>query len=755
VTEGNGGSPPSSAIVRLAQRYGIEDEFTDAHGELRPTSAETRQALLAGMGLGASDEAGAKAALEEAERRDWSRTLEPVYVVRGETQRPSIEIKLRRSEDSVSWRILEEGGGELQGHAPTAGLNILECREIGGIAWARYCLTLAGEIPWGYHTIFIGRGPPEREPAEQDAGERGPADTAVLIVAPERCWLPPAFDEGAKLWGVSAQLYLLRSAHQWGIGDYTDLARLVEILKPLGANVVGLNPLHAMFLEMPEQASPYSPANRLLLNILNIDVMAVPELAQCEPARSLMESRPFQVALKSCQDARLVQYSSVLALKLKVLRLVFADARRPSDAPRWQGFTAFERSGGDSLEQGCLFQALQRHFAQGSPALTDWHDWPAEYRDRSSAAVARFAREHADDVLFFKWLQFIADEQLAAVARIAKPMAIGLYRDLAVGAAPAGAETWLNPRVIVDAAQVGAPPDIYNPAGQDWGLPPFNPLALHEEGYRSFIDLVRANMRHAGGLRIDHVMALKQLYWIPQGGTPAQGAYVRYPLEDLIAILALESHRNRCLVVGEDLGTVPAGFRERMAQANILSYRVLLFEQTPNGFVPPEDYPAASVAVAGSHDLPTQHAWWESRDIALKEHLALYPNAQELQRARERRRSEHAELVAALRRAGLLDGDDIESLIRAAHAYLARSNAFLVIAQLDDLTDEVAPVNVPGTDTEHANWRRRQAMTLEELAVHPRVHALAELLEKERRAASRTRSETRYTDSPPPVVANR
>jgi 4-alpha-glucanotransferase len=746
--------PPTSASAQLAQRYGIEGEFTDAHGELRRTSLDTRQALLAAMGVAASDEASAKTALDEADWLDWSRALEPVYVTRNGAQSPSIEVKLPRAQDSVSWLIFLEGGGELRGSAPTAALKMLETRDTDGIACARYRLVLARAIPWGYHTISIGRGSVERDPA----------DTAVLIVAPDSCWLPSTFDQGAKLWGVSAQLYLVRSARQWGIGDYTDLARLVEMLKPLGANIVGVNPLHAMFLELPEQASPYSPANRLLLNILNIDVTAIPELAQCEAAQSLIESPSFQLALQSCQEARLVQYSGVLALKLKVLRLVFADTQSHRDSPRRQAFADFKRSGGDALKRGSLFQALQEHFAKRTPALTDWHDWPLEYRDANSQAVARFAQEHSDEVLFFEWLQFIADGQLAAVAQTAKPMAVGLYRDLAVGAAPAGAETWFNPRVSVDSAQVGAPPDIHNPAGQDWGLPPFNPHALREEGYRSFIELVRTNMRHAGGLRIDHVMALKQLYWIPKGGTPAQGAYVRYPMEDLIGILALESHRNSCLVVGEDLGTVPEGFRERMIRANILSYRVLLFERTQEGFVPPEAYPAAAVAVAGSHDLPTQHAWWEARDIALKKSLALYPSAQGLQQARQGRRSDHLELLAALRGEGLLDSDeadaiddmDIESLICAAHAYLARSNAFLVIPQLDDLTDEVAPVNVPATDTEHANWRRRQSLTLEQLAVHPRFHALGEILERERREASRAKSRIRYVaDSAASVVANR
>jgi 4-alpha-glucanotransferase len=382
---------------------------------------------------------------------------------------------------------------------------------------------------------------------------------------------------------------------------------------------------------------------------------------------------------------------------------------------------------------------LRDHFAETDPPRADWHAWPEQYRDPNSPAVARFGAEIQSRLDFLAWLQWIADEQLHAAANRAaeRGMAVGLYRDLAVGADRAGAETWINPACVVSGAQVGAPPDIYNAKGQDWGLPPLSPTALRDEGYRGFIDLIRANMRHAGGLRIDHVMGLRRLYWVPSGKSPAEGAYVRYPMEDMIGILALESHRQRCLVVGEDLGTVPEGFRERMADANILSYRVLFFEQdgATGGFLPPSAYPRQALAVAGSHDLPTLRGWWEGRDLDLKERLGLFPDPENAASQREARERDRIQLLAALRREGLLREDEephAGGLSRAVHAWLARTPSMLAMAQIDDLTGEADPVNVPATSTEHPNWRRRQQMTLEELANHEAFERFAEICNAER-----------------------
>jgi len=377
--------------------------------------------------------------------------------------------------------------------------------------------------------------------------------------------------------------------------------------------------------------------------------------------------------------------------------------------------------------------ALREFFVAKQPELADWHRWPEEFQDPDSDAVRGFVAEHGDEVAFQLWLQQVADSQLGAAATAAAPMTIGLYRDLAVGADPAGAETWANQRAVAAGAHVGAPPDIYNPQGQDWGLPPFDPRALRAEGYRSFVDLLRANMRHARGLRIDHVMALLHLYWIPAGMSPLHGAYVDYPLDDLLGVLALESHRHECIVVGEDLGTVPEGFRERMTAANVLSYRVLFFERDDHGLVAPDDYPELALAVFSSHDLPTLRAWWEGSDLNLKESLGLYPTPADVRTAVLERTRDRQALLEALRREGLSDAPlDVDALFIAAHAFLARSRAAIATLQIDDLTDEGTPVNVPTTSHEYPNWRRRLSQTLDEIAAGVRLSAVAQVFNAER-----------------------
>jgi 4-alpha-glucanotransferase len=721
MSEESGGS----VLDRLSERMGIVSEFRNARGVTVRADDAIKRNLLAAMGLRVADEREAQAALDALDREAWSRTLAPVAVVRTASGPAATEIVLPADTGEVTWRLALEDGAERSGRAAFGELSLVDELSLEGRALQRRRLDLGENLPCGYHRLTV-------EPGEA---------TMTLIVAPERCWLPSGVTEGRRMWGIAIQLYLLCSDTNWGLGDFSDLRALVDLAVAHGADVIGLNPLHAMFPDDPEHASPYAPASRLLLNILNIDVTAVPELCHSAEAQALIGSADFQRRLQTSRSQHLVDYSGVTQLKLSALEMLFETCRSGVDAARWQAFEAYRRRRGGVLERNCLFQGLREHFARQIPGAADWHDWPEEYREPDSPAVARFAEAHRQRLDFLTWLQWVADEQLGAAAEAAREggMGVGLYRDLAVGADRAGAETWADAAAVVSGAQVGCPPDIYNPAGQNWGLPPFHPRALREEGYRSFIELVRANMRHAGGLRIDHVMGLQHLYWIPSGQPASAGAYVRYPTEDLIGILALESQRHRCLVVGEDLGTVPEGFRERMAAANILSYRVLFFEQdTETGeFLPPEAYPELSLSVVGSHDLPTLRGWWEGGDIALKEHLDLYPDPEEATRQRETRRRDQGQLVSTLQREGLLAADgvpEIPILSRAAHAYLARTPSVLAMVQIDDLTDEAEPVNVPTTSDQHANWRRRLSMTLDALAQRPRFLDIAEIFQAERDA---------------------
>jgi glycogen operon protein len=698
-----------TAIDALAEAFGIEADFVDAHGETQRTSAETKRSLIEALGADAADEDAARRALESLERGAWLRALPPV-LVHAQANTLTVPLTLPAATDTVTWRLRLENGRILPGTGAFAALNFLESRSIDGRRVERRSLCLNEQIPLGYHQLEIDG-----------------ADAAMmLIVTPPACVLPERLRQ-RNGWGVAVQLYALRADQNWGIGDFSDLQRLTGILGVEGADVIGLNPLHALFLDEPEHASPYSPASRLLLNAFYIDVTKAPGFHE-SAARRLFESDDFQEQLAACRAASHVQYAAVCELKLAALRLVYSGSGSQTDCP---AFFSFIREGGEGLRAGCLFQVLRDHFIARSSGLRDWRSWPADFQNPNSAAVRSFEAEHDDELRFQYWLQWVADQQLAGAAAAASTaaMRIGLYRDLAVGSDPNGVEAWSNPTAVIQAASAGAPPDILNPNGQNWGLPPFHPTGLVNEAYQSFIALVRSNMRHAGAIRIDHVMALQHLYVIPANAQPAAGAYIRYPLDDLIGILALESTRNTCLVIGEDLGTVPAGFRERMAAANILSYRVLFFEKTADGaFMPPPAYPQAALAVVGSHDLATLCAWLEGADIALRVRIGTVDET-EAAKQREQREADRTALVTALVQEELLPDaarDDAEAIVTEAHAFLARSPAVLVMAQLDDITGEIDPVNVPTTTDEYLNWRRRISIALEDLASREQFTGIAD-----------------------------
>lgn len=717
------------ALDALSDWVGIESEFVDALGQRQQTSPEKKRALLKAMALAADDEAQAQATLAELDRREWTRVL-PSCVVLYEGKDLAVPVHLPVGDHALRWTVELEGGGDLHGEASFGALGQVHSADIDGVRIERRLLVLPADLPQGYHRLSL-QGYPGAE--------------ASVIVTPGRCWLPgedaeeetPAGSGRGRFWGVAAQVYLLRSERNWGIGDFSDLRGLVELVKAEGGDAVGVNPLHGMFTDLPEEASPYSPLSRNLLNVLNIDVEAIPEFGASEEGKGLVAAPEFGERLQRARAAGMVAYSDVAALKLPVLRSLFSEFESSGSAERKEAFERFQGSCDELLRLSCVYAAIREHLVDQDSGFRDSGRWPEALKDAASSGVEEFGRAHADLVRYQLWLQWVADEQLGAVKAACEGMAVGIYRDLAVGANPSGAEVWSNPGVMVGMAEVGAPPDILNTFGQNWVLPPFHPQRMREEGYRSFIALLRSNMRHAGGLRIDHAMALQRLYWIPRGGTPRDGGYVQYPIEDLVGIIALESHRNRCLVVGEDLGTVPPGFRKRMAEARILSYKVLLLEEEEKGggYVQRSSYYRLALSAASNHDLPTLRGWWEEVDLDLRERLG-FISKENVAATRRKREMDREAMLEMFRDEGLLEGKSwpvTDEFIEAAHRFLARTGAVLMMAQLEDIVEEAEQVNLPASmPAQYPSWSRRSAVTLEELARDGRLRRLAERVRAER-----------------------
>ena len=567
------------------------------------------------------------------------------------------------------------------------------------------------------------------------------------------CPLPEAIAEH-RHWGIACQLYALRSSRNLGIGDFDDLARLAILAGSQGAAFVGVNPLHALFLAEPSRYSPYSPSTRRFLNPLYIAVdhleggsAAIETLRREAPG--LFATGEEAPGLFATGEGDLVDYAGVGRLKRALFDAVFA-ARR-AELEDEQAFQRFVEKGGEALFGFALFEAISEdQVARGGHA--GWHHWPEGLKDRASAEVARFADEQRDRVLFHLWLQFEAEEQLASAQARAKAagMAIGLYLDLAVGVAPDGAESWADPALTVSAARVGSPPDMFNSQGQDWGLAPLSPKALAERRHKPLFDAFSALTRHAGAVRIDHAMGLARLWWIPSEARSAGGGYVRYHLGAMIDAVASAARENRCLVIGEDLGTVPPGFREVMATANVFSYRVLYFERHQDGsFISPDAYPRLSLACISTHDLATLSGWWSASDIALRLEAGTQDEAA-TSRDRASRQDEKRMLLRALHRSGLLP-DDLEAEARgdaampealsedlavAVHRHLAKSAALLFAVQLDDMVGARRQANLPGTTDEYPNWRIRTPVSLDELGDNGRFLGLAAAMRAERPKAS-------------------
>ena len=725
-------------LARLADLCGILPTYQDGWGKQHSVSDATRRALVDAMSP--PGDADPAQLAEDIDSADWRRPLAPVQVLpqRDAPARVAVTLSDAQARHPYRWRLTLESGHSVAGDFHPAQETAAAERRVGDMSYRRYALTLPAVDELGYHQLELERA---------DQGDWPPARMS-LIVVPTTCFQPPAVRDEHRIWGTAVQLYGLRSQRNWGVGDFSDLRTLIGLTAQVGGGMVGINPLHALFLDQPEHCSPYSPSSRLFLNALYIDVDAVVAASGDAAVREQVASAQFQARLQDLRDAELVDYPAVATAKLEVLRLTwdaFRATHLATDSEQANGFRRFCAARGQALRRHSLFEALQAHFRAADAAVWGWPAWPAPYRDPASPEVGRFAEEHADEVDFFAYLQWLADEQLASAGQLSWTLGlgVGLYQDMALGVSPGGADAWGCRGLYASGAYAGAPPDDFSPNGQDWGLPPFVPRRLREEAYGPFIETLRANMRYCGALRIDHAMGLMRLWWVPAGGSAAQGAYVAYPFEDLLGILALESQRNRCLVVGEDLGTVPDTLRSALAAAGVLGYRPLLFERHDNGsFKAPGDYPEQALAAASTHDLPTLRGYWKGVDLGARAALGLFPMPAYREQATAERAQDRAWLLIALEHEQLLPGgvgidpqgvpDITDDLSAAVQTFLARTPSRVLAVQPEDIFGVVEQVNLPGSTQGHPNWRRKLPLALDAWAEEPRWQAITRLLRAER-----------------------
>ncbi|MGN6311492.1 MAG: 4-alpha-glucanotransferase [Xanthobacteraceae bacterium] len=654
-------------VFAKARELGIDTEFIDGQGQGHRIALEALNSLIAAI-----------------PPVQTGRLLAGPVVVRRDSFVP-IELALTATLP-VQWQILSDEEAVVEGAAGARGV------------------LLPTNVPVGNYRLRLCDANAIRE-------------EWPLIVAPATAYQ----GEFERSWLLAVQLYGLRSPRNWGIGDFSDLKRLIELAALWGADGIGLNPLHALFAERPNDCSPYSPNTRLFLNALYIDVEAIPELP-------LSFAADHHEALQCARQNALVNYAAIAELKWRALRVAFDRFNLIHDAERVAAFTAFREEGGSTLWRFGCFEVLRCRFHR------PWWEWPEPWRSAEDAACESLrATEDNTEIVFAAFVQWIADEQLRACRDRAAQlgMSVGLYLDVAVGVQPDGFDAWNEQAAISRHLAVGAPPDALNTAGQNWGLAGFNDAGLQSSGFAPFRDMLRAAMRYAGAIRLDHILGLKRLFLVPQGFGPRDGAYVRMPFLALLAIVAQESMAARCVVIGEDLGTVPPGFRDEIAAWGIWSYRVMMFERDGNGrFLGADHYSEKSLVTFNTHDLASFAGWRDAGDLTLKQSLGIDPG--ESIEARHHAR----QMLSDVLRGETIEQDDYFGVLR----FLARTRSRLLAVALDDLLAVNEQINVPGTVDQHPNWRRRLPLTLDEIAAMVDENALSDALGSRRAAQADLRN---------------
>lgn len=708
-------------LKQLANLAGLQHSYVHANGHTEHISLPVQQAILTAMGFDLSTEQTIAAHIAQLQQQAWQAGLAAVTVsTEGECLSVRLQLPAASASSQWSWHITTESGEHYQGELLLQPKDIVEQYPLATDTMLAFQLEIPVQLPLGYHQLQLRSG-------TQVLQQR-------LIISPTRCFQLHDSAVLHKTMGPAIQLYAIRSERNWGMGDFADLKAMVAPLAAQGNDFIGLNPLHALYPLLPQDCSPYSPNSRLWLNTLYVALDTTPEYQACTAAQQLVAADAFQQQLAACRTAVNVDYPAVAELKSQVAPLLYQHFLQHDIAQqteRAKAFQQFVEQGGTSLQQVVLFKVLQGTLFWQDHTMAAWQHFPAEYQNPNSPAVQEFAKQHADKINQQCYLQWLAQQQLAEVKAECRKqgMAIGLYCDVAVGTSRSSAESWAAPEDFLLDLSVGAPPDIMAPKGQNWGLLAYNPVTLRQKAYQPFIELIRANMRFAGALRLDHVMALLRLWCCPLGADATAGCYLRMPAAELFAILALESQRNHCVVIGEDLGTVPAEISELMQHYQVLSYRVFMLEQKVGSYQHRDQtYPPQALATVTTHDMPTLVGFWQEGDLALRHQLDLFPSRAVADNLHQLRADEKAILQQQL---GIAE-PDAATLVRACHLYTAATPARLFAYQLEDLVLLDTPVNIPGTSTEYANWQRKLPQDIATILTEPAVIKLMQEMKQAR-----------------------
>ena len=718
-------------IASAANACGIETEYWDVWGKLHHASEEALNSILKSLGLDAGTRESLQRAFEERTWQEWQRPLPPAIVL-GADDHPyqfAVSLPAEQAQSLLELTFRMEAGDVTRIPISLADLPVAEEISLRGRRFVRKPITLPPQLPLGYHEL-----------STRIDGEISPPSR--LIVCPGRAY-QPAWLETGRTAGIAISLYGLRSSRNWGCGDATDLKAFIAwTAERVGTSFVALNPLHAIPNRQPYNTSPYLPNSVFYRNPIYLDVEQIEDFRSNPRAAELLAAPQIQAEIEALRASEFVEYERVYRLKVRFLKLLFRSFLREwsRDSPRARDLRQYIEREGDLLHSFAVHSALDEAIHRQWPGVWNWPAWPAEYQDPESAATREFASRRWRSVLFHKYVQWQLDRQFAAAQDEARRrgLAIGLYHDLALATDRFGADLWAHRSFFVSGSRVGSPPDGFSPKGQDWAFPPPNAEHHYQDGYRLFVASIRKNLRHGGALRIDHVMRFFRLFWIPEGMEATAGTYVRDRYRDLLRILALESVRNKVLVVGEDLGTVPDEVRDALHQFGILSYRLLYFEQDRSGRMRgPEEYPREALVSATTHDLPTLAGFWQGRDIEARRSAGLLPDEATCHRMLAERAREKQKMLDLFNELKLLpdwfprDAGAVPELNGELHnavvGFLATTPSKLMLLNQEDLLKETEQQNLPGSTAEYPNWRRKMKCTVEQLQDSVEVEAFTRM----------------------------